>query len=106
MQVERWPYFGDTTTDMQAWIATLASWTGLGADHVCPGHGRAVGIDYVDDVRGYFERLLAVVAALKAEGVALEDVVGHPDLPPGYWPDDGPAPAWWPACIARVYEAL
>ncbi len=106
VQVERWPYFGDATTDMNAWNATLASWSDLGAATVCPGHGRPVSMEYVGGVHAYFERLVAVVARLKKEGVALEDVIGHADLPPAYWPDDGPAPAWWPACIAGVYEAL
>ena len=106
LQVDRYPYFGDPTTDLGAWIETLESWERPEVKALCPGHGPLVTGDYVAPVRRYFQAVVETVGRLKKDGVPLEEVVAHPDLPPGYWPADLPAPGWWPYCIAGLYQRL
>jgi glyoxylase-like metal-dependent hydrolase (beta-lactamase superfamily II) len=106
LQVERFPYFGDPTTDMDAWITTLEGWERPDVKDLCPGHGPCVPASYVTGVRSYFQDVLAVVARLKKEGKTLKEVINHPDLPAGYWPQDLPTPGWWPYCFAAIYSCL
>ncbi len=106
VQAARRPYFGDPTTDMAAWVDTLASWQGMGVARVCPGHGPVIAGDDLAPIRAYFEQLLATLAELKAEGLTVEQAVADARLPAGYWPPEGdwPLPAWWPSCIARAWQ--
>ncbi len=47
VQVDKYPYFGDQSTDIQAWIDTLKKWYAMNPTRVCPGHGRVVDTDYL-----------------------------------------------------------
>jgi glyoxylase-like metal-dependent hydrolase (beta-lactamase superfamily II) len=106
VQVDKYPYFGDVSTDLAAWIAALESWHEMKVTKVCPGHGRSVGRDYLPPIWRYFESLIATLTRLKAEGATVEQAVVHPDLPAGYWPDDQAEPRWWKMCIARAFQTL
>jgi len=105
LQTERHPYFGDPATDLGAWIATLDSWAAMDVRKLCPGHGPAVGADYVPRVSGFFKETIAAVKKLKAEGVPVEQAVAHPSLPAGYWGDEK-KPGWYDYCLARLYQSL
>jgi len=104
VQAARRPYFGDPTTDLVAWIRTLKSWEAIGVAKVCPGHGPVITGAELRPIRTYFQQLVTVLARLRAEGVTFEQAMGHPDLPPGYWPPDQAPPPWWPSCVARAWE--
>ena len=105
VQVDRYPYFGDQTNDLDAWIGALRSWYSMKPNAVCPGHGRVVDRDYLRLEWEYFESLIAALERLKADNVPVEEVVVHASLPAGYWPDQ-PEPGWWKYCIALCYRGL
>jgi glyoxylase-like metal-dependent hydrolase (beta-lactamase superfamily II) len=105
VQVDKYPYFGDQTNDLAAWISALKSWHAMEPAKICPGHGRAVDRDYLRLEWKYFEALIAALQKLKAEGVPVEQAVVHESLPPAYWPDQ-PEPRWWKYCIALCYRSL
>jgi glyoxylase-like metal-dependent hydrolase (beta-lactamase superfamily II) len=105
VQVDKYPYFGDQTNDLTAWIAALKSWHAMEPTAICPGHGRSVDKDYLRLEWDYFEELIAVLTKLKAEGVPVEEAVVHASLPAAYWPDQ-PEPRWWKYCIALSYRGL
>jgi len=105
VQVDKYPYFGDQTNDLAAWIGALKSWHTMEPAAICPGHGRAVDKDYLRLEWEYFEALIAALSNLKAEGVPVEEVVVHESLPAAYWPDQ-PEPRWWKYCIALCYRNL
>lgn len=106
VQVDQYPYFGDPSTDLQAWIKTLARWEGMEIAKIAPGHGRIVERDYIPRMRLFFEEMISALKQLKAEGVPEEEVVRHPSLPKRYWPEDLPEPRWWPYCIVSLYRSL
>jgi glyoxylase-like metal-dependent hydrolase (beta-lactamase superfamily II) len=106
LQVDQYVYFGDPTTDLDAWIATLKLWAGMEVRNIAPGHGRAVDRGYLPQVWGFFESLIATVKELKVEGVSIEETVRHSRLPKGYWDEKLPEPRWYPYCIAALYRSL
>lgn len=106
LQVGAHPYFGDPTTDIDAWIATLQRWESSRAESFCPGHGRAVDRAYLASTRVYFQDLVSTLAKLKAAGVPVEEAVLHPDLPSGYWGDAATEPRWYRPAIARLYQSI
>ena len=105
VQVDKYPYFGDQTNDLSAWIRALKSWHAMEPKAICPGHGRAVDRNYLRLEWEYFEALIAALTKLKAEGVPIEEAVVDPSLPAAYWPDQ-PEPRWWKYCIALCYRNL
>jgi glyoxylase-like metal-dependent hydrolase (beta-lactamase superfamily II) len=105
VQVDKYPYFGDPTNDLDLWIGALKSWHEMEPAAICPGHGRAVDKDYLRLEWEYFEALIAALTRLKAEGVPIEKAVVDASLPAAYWPDQ-PEPRWWKYCIALCYRAL
>ena len=105
VQVDKYPYFGDPTNDLDLWIGALKSWHEMEPAAICPGHGRAVDKDYLRLEWEYFEALSAALTRLKAEGVPIEKAVVDASLPAAYWPDQ-PEPRWWKYCIALCYRAL
>lgn len=105
VQVDKYPYFGDQTNDLSAWIGALKNWHEMEPTAICPGHGRAVDKDYLRLEWEYFEALIAALAKLKAEGVPVEKAVVDASLPAAYWPDQ-PEPRWWKYCIALCYRSL
>lgn len=105
VQVDKYPYFGDPTNDLAAWIAALKSWHAMEPTAICPGHGRSVDKDYLRLEWEYFEALIAALSKLKAEDVPVEEVVVHESLPAAYWPDQ-PEPRWWKYCIATCFRSL
>ncbi len=106
VQVDRYPYFGDQSTDLPVWIDTLKAWHEMDVTKVCPGHGRVVGPNYLQLEWEYFEGLTEAVGQLKADGVPVEEVVNHPSLPQGYWDPELPEPRWWKYCVALCYRSL
>jgi len=106
VQVDKYPYFGDQSTDLAVWIATLKKWYAMNPDHVCPGHGRVVDRTYLQLEWEWFERLTAALRTLKEAGVPLEEAVIDPSLPAGYWEDRCPEPRWFKYCLALSYNNL
>jgi len=106
VQVDQHPYFGDATTDLGKWIGALKTWEGMNVRKVCPGHGRVVEAAYLTSIREFFEDMVSAVKRLKAEGVSVEEVTSHPDLPRGYWGEGASAPRWWSFSIRSLYERL
>jgi glyoxylase-like metal-dependent hydrolase (beta-lactamase superfamily II) len=106
LQVDRYPYFGEPDTDLGRWINALRSWEGMELDALLPGHGRPVGRRYLEGVAGFFEEMVEVVAELKAEGVAAEEVAGHPRIPSGYWPVDAVKKPAYDFSIVSLYRRL
>jgi glyoxylase-like metal-dependent hydrolase (beta-lactamase superfamily II) len=105
VQVDKYPYFGDPTNDLDLWIGALKSWYEMEPATICPGHGREVDKNYLRLEWEYFEALIAALAKLKAEGVPVEKAVVDPSLPAAYWPDQ-PEPRWWKYSIALCYRGL
>jgi glyoxylase-like metal-dependent hydrolase (beta-lactamase superfamily II) len=105
VQVDKYPYFGDQTNDLSAWIGALKSWHAMEPKAICPGHGRAVDGDYLRLEWEYFEALVAALTKLKADGVPVEEAVVDASLPAAYWPDQ-PEPRWWKYCIALCYRGI
>ena len=105
VQVDKYPYFGDTTNDLDLWINALKSWHEMAPTAICPGHGRAVDKDYLRLEWEYFEALIAALAKLKADEIPVEQAVVDASLPAAYWPDQ-PEPRWWKYCIALAYRSL
>lgn len=106
VQVDQHAYFGDPTTDMNAWIGALKKWEGMTVEKVCPGHGRAVDKSYLVSIRVFFEDLISALKKLKEENMPVEEVVRHSSLPKGYWPDGLEKPSWYDYAIAVVYRGL
>ncbi len=105
VQVDKYPYFGDQTNDLPAWIAALKAWHAMDPKAICPGHGRSVDKDYLRLEWEFFEEMIATLKKLKVEDVPVEEAVVHTSLPAGYWPDQ-PEPRWWKYCIALCYRGL
>jgi glyoxylase-like metal-dependent hydrolase (beta-lactamase superfamily II) len=105
VQVDKYPYFGDSTNDLGLWIDALKGWYEMEPQAICPGHGRAVDKDYLRLEWEYFEALIAALTKLKADGVPIEKAVVDASLPTAYWPDQ-PEPRWWKYCIALSYRTL
>jgi glyoxylase-like metal-dependent hydrolase (beta-lactamase superfamily II) len=105
VQVDKYPYFGDKTNNLDLWIDALKSWYQMEPTAVCPGHGRAVDKDYLRLEWEYFEALIAALTKLKAGDVPIEKAVVDASLPAAYWPDQ-PEPRWWKYCIALCYRSL
>jgi glyoxylase-like metal-dependent hydrolase (beta-lactamase superfamily II) len=106
LQVDRYPYFGEPDTDLGRWINALRSWEGMELDALLPGHGRSVGCSYLAGVRRFFEEMVEAVTELKAEGVAAEEVAGHPRIPSGYWPADAIRKPAYDFSIVNLYKRL
>jgi glyoxylase-like metal-dependent hydrolase (beta-lactamase superfamily II) len=106
VQVDQYPYFGDPTTDMKKWLSTFKKWQNLSVKKVCPGHGRVVDPGYIKLMENYFLSLIAKLKDFKKQGMSVNQVVRHPDLPPGYWGDEVPRPVWYDYCIALLYRKL
>jgi glyoxylase-like metal-dependent hydrolase (beta-lactamase superfamily II) len=106
LQVDAFPYFGDPTTDMTAWIGALEQWEASGATTFCPGHGRPVDLPYLISTRVYFQALVSALAKLEAEGTPIAEAVTHPSLPAGYWGEGLPEPPWFRTAIAGLYRSL
>lgn len=105
VQARRRPYFGEPDTDFSAWIDTLRRWEELEVGAVCPGHGPVIHVDELRKMRRWFEKESAAVAMLKSQGVSLEALVSHDELPSGYWPEEDDVPRWWVYCLKRLYDA-
>jgi glyoxylase-like metal-dependent hydrolase (beta-lactamase superfamily II) len=105
VQVDRYPYFGDPSNDLDAWITALKGWHSLEPATICPGHGRVVDRDYLRLEWEYFEALDAALVKLKADNLPVEEAAFHDSLPAGYWPEQ-PEPRWWRYCIAKHYQGL
>ena len=105
VQVDKYPYFGDQTNDLDIWINALKSWHRMDPTAICPGHGRVVDKDYLRLEWEYFEKLLTALAKLKAEDVPIEKAVIDASLPAPYWPEQA-EPRWWKYCIALCYRSL
>jgi len=105
VQVDKYPYFGDTTNDLNLWIDALKSWHDMEPTSICPGHGHAVDKSYLRLEWEYFEALIAALARLKADEVPVEKAVVDASLPAAYWPDQ-PEPRWWKYCVALCYRSL
>ena len=105
VQVDKFPYFGDPTNDLNQWIQVLKQWHSWPVTKVCPGHGRVVERDYLALMQQYFENLQHVLTNLNKANLAVEEVVIHQDLPKGYWPDQQ-EPRWWKMCLARAFSSI
>jgi glyoxylase-like metal-dependent hydrolase (beta-lactamase superfamily II) len=57
------------------------SWESLDVIHLIPGHGFVVDKDYLKNVRAYFEDLIQVLKELKAQGLTINQVLKHADVP-------------------------
>jgi glyoxylase-like metal-dependent hydrolase (beta-lactamase superfamily II) len=106
LQVDSYPYFGDPTGDMEAWINTLEQWEISGESTFCPGHGRPVDLLYLASTRVYFRDLVSALTKLTAEGVPVEEALTHPSLPAGYWGSDASEPPWYRPTIAGLYRSI
>lgn len=106
VQVDQYPYFGDPGNDLDAWLGAFEQWEGMPIKKVCPGHGRPVDKSHINLMKNYFKDLVTVLRKLKKENLATGEVVRHPDLPKGYWPDEVKRPAWFDYCIAALYRKL
>jgi len=106
VQVDVYPYFGETDTDVEKWIHALGTWESMDIDAVVPGHGRVVKKDYLPGVRTFFQEMLSTLRDLKAEGVSVEEVIHHPRLPSGYWGKEAIRKPPYDASIANLYKKL
>jgi glyoxylase-like metal-dependent hydrolase (beta-lactamase superfamily II) len=106
VQVDKHPYFGDPTTDLQVWIDALKKWYAMDPARICPGHGRVVERCYLQREWEFFENLILTMRQLKIENVPIEEAVNHPNIPTGYWDEDLPEPRWWKHCLALCYRSL
>jgi len=106
VQVDQYAYFGDPSTNMDAWITTLKKWKSMPVEKICPGHGRMVESNYLASVIAYFEEMVSTLRKLKEMGLPVKEVVRHTSLPKGYWPDGLDRPGWYDYAIARLYQEL
>lgn len=106
VQAERYPYFGEPDTDIGQWIRALEAWETSDITHVLPGHGPVVTREYLKDIRLFFQGLLLTVKQLMESGLAMEDVLYHPDLPKGYWPRDAVRKPSYDFSIRNLYQRL
>jgi glyoxylase-like metal-dependent hydrolase (beta-lactamase superfamily II) len=104
VQVDQYPYFGDTGNHFPSWLKAFSAWLKLPVKKICPGHGRVVNLEYVSKMKNYFETLIEQVGKLKKSGVPVKEVVTHKTLPKPYWPEDVPRPAWFSYCIAQLFQ--
>ncbi|MFX0210844.1 MAG: MBL fold metallo-hydrolase [Candidatus Hodarchaeota archaeon] len=57
------------------------SWESLDVKYIVPGHGFVVNKDYLINVRSYFENLIESLKELKSQGLTINQVLKHADLP-------------------------
>jgi hypothetical protein len=57
------------------------SWESLDVKHIIPGHGFVVDKEYLRNVRTYFEDLIQALKELKAQGLTINQVLKHVDVP-------------------------
>lgn len=106
LQVDVYPYFGEPDTDLDSWIKTLTLWENMPLKALVPGHGRAVNRDYLINVKSFFEEMLSKLKRLRAEGVPIEDILYHPELPSGYWPENAERTPAYNRSITNLYNSL
>jgi glyoxylase-like metal-dependent hydrolase (beta-lactamase superfamily II) len=106
VQAERYPYFGESDTDLGRWIEALETWEALDINHVLPGHGPVVTRAYLGRVKTFLQGMLSSVKQLKEQGVAVDEVIHHPDLPSGYWPYDAERKPAYDYSIRKLYQHL
>jgi glyoxylase-like metal-dependent hydrolase (beta-lactamase superfamily II) len=106
VQVDQYPYFGDPTNDMNAWLAAFKKWETMPIKKVCPGHGRPVNKSYITLMKNYFEKLISVLKKLKSRNLEAKVVIRHSELPEGYWGQEAKRPVWFDYCIASLYKSL
>lgn len=106
VQVDRYPYFGDPTNNMDDWLAAFSKWEGMPIKKICPGHGRSVDKTYITLMKNYFLELISVLKTFKSSGFDVKDVIRNPGLPEGYWNPKAQRPIWFDYCIASLYQSL
>ncbi|MFX0013270.1 MAG: MBL fold metallo-hydrolase [Promethearchaeota archaeon] len=57
------------------------SWEPLDVKYIIPGHGFVVDKDYLINVKDYFDKLIDFLKKLKSQGLTLNQVLKHSDLP-------------------------
>ncbi len=106
VQAEMYPYFGEPDTDLGRWIDALETWKALDINHVLPGHGPVVTKAYLGRVKTFLRGMLSSVKQLKKQGVDVDAVIHHPDLPSGYWPHDAERRPAYDYSIRNLYQHL
>ncbi|MFX1253526.1 MAG: hypothetical protein ACFFCZ_18090, partial [Promethearchaeota archaeon] len=74
-------YFPFKDTNLEKWINCLKSWEQLDIDIVVVGHGNPVDKTHITKVRTFFEKLNNVLIQSISEGLSINQVLKHPDLP-------------------------
>ncbi|MHA1220998.1 MAG: MBL fold metallo-hydrolase, partial [Candidatus Heimdallarchaeota archaeon] len=106
MQVDGYPYFGEPDTDLTKWIQSLKQWEAMDLVKVIPGHGKAVGTDYVANVRVYFEEIVKLISEQKKQNIPIEEVIQHPKFDEGYWPEHAPRKSSYNYSIGVIYNMI
>lgn len=106
IQVDVYPYFGEPDTDMEKWVTALKSWEEMKVNTIIPGHGKPIDSKYLINVRKYFDELLGTLKELKKENLSDEEIIKHPKLPKGYWPESAKKTPIFDYCIANLYKNL
>ncbi|MFW9903258.1 MAG: MBL fold metallo-hydrolase [Candidatus Thorarchaeota archaeon] len=87
------------------------SWESLDVKHIIPGHGFVVDLNYLRNVRAYFDDLIEVLGQLKSQGLSFTQVLRHTDLPEycykdhPLWEEGGKRhTGWMNGCIKYWYR--
>ncbi|MBK5113348.1 MAG: MBL fold metallo-hydrolase [Candidatus Heimdallarchaeota archaeon] len=106
MQVDVYPYFGEPDNDLVKWINALKTWEEGDYKAVLPGHGKAVDLPYLSNVRAFFEQMQATTKELKKKDLPVEEVLKHPVFTEGYWPEDAVRKPAYNFSISNLYNKL
>ncbi|MBY9000033.1 MAG: MBL fold metallo-hydrolase [Candidatus Heimdallarchaeota archaeon] len=106
IQVDVYPYFGEPDTDLKKWVKALLDWESKEEYKFLAGHGKVIDSKYITSVREFFEEMLIVVKELKFTGVSKEEIVEHPKIPKGYWPNTAVRRPPYNFSISQLYDKV
>lgn len=100
-----WPYGGDTTADPYKWIDALEKMISLDVEKIVPGHGPVTSKKELLEFLESMKKLVEVIKSLAKEGVPIEEVAEHEDIPT-FGASDDLSKQFKEVTIKQFYEKL
>ncbi len=86
---QTFPWGGDPTADLDAWIQALKGFQHMDIDWIIPGHGPKCDLKEVQTYLNFFEPVAKVMKEMIADSRSMEEVIEFDDYPE-FYPSDTP----------------